>query len=166
MPCDIYWVGFCFHFCFLDFALFLFVYIIFVVYLTPIKQIGKQSRPGFLFPEKERPSEIERKYINIQFGVLRFQGPKLSRSNRFDRIFSQWASALNHAQPWKGAMRDAYTDVRENLKKRKLDKELKALSHLCSKTKGHGSVHVHTFVCQGRKVVAVDSSRWLMQVQG
>ena len=64
-------------------------------------------------------------------------------------------------------MRDAYTDVRENLeKKRKLDKELKTLSHICSKTKDHGSVHVHTFVCQGRKVMAVDSSLWLMQVQG
>ena len=64
-------------------------------------------------------------------------------------------------------MRDAYTDDRENIeKKRKLDKELKALSYLCSKTKGHGSVHVQTFVCQGRKVMAVDSSLWIMQVQG
>ena len=63
-------------------------------------------------------------------------------------------------------MRDAYTDDMENLeKKRKLDQELKALSHLCSKTKGHGSVHVHTFVCQGRKVIAFDSSLWIMHVQ-
>ena len=89
------------------------------------KTDSQAEQTWFLVP-RERKAKQNRKYINIQFWVLRFQGPKLSRSNRFDRILSQWTSTLSHAQPWKGAMRDAYTDDTENLeKKRKLDQELR-----------------------------------------
>ena len=53
-------------------------------------------------------------------------------------------------------MRDAYTDDRENIeKKRKLDKELKALSYLCSKTKVTG-------VCMSKPLCVRAVRSWLL----